>query len=475
MLLYRTIVLLFAAGGGIVGIILVCLLVMSWSNAERLRALSSHFDTDTQLRQVYQDLAEVADRTAETGSGVQQGLPQIADRLRRLAESAAYQANSSKALAATAARLESADLVARGTEVTAALAVLGRVLLQHEADRRAMLEQGRDKNERELQAMLALGIILPVFALAFFAFFHRRVLAPLNDLSIFFGLLARKEYTLAATDNVDPLVRPIFEKYNRMVGRMRDLEQGHVKREGFLQREVDQATRALFQQQAAMSRIERLAAVGEVSARLSHELRNPLSGVLMALTNLRSEIDSQDQDERLGLAISELERIGHLLSSIVEESRQVPERPRRLDLRSLVEEVIALARYRLSEAIELNGDVPNDLFVRLPEAGLRYALLNLVLNAAEALGGRSGAIDVVAERTSENIAISVRDTGPGFPDALLRTGVHEFGTWRLGGTGLGLATVRRFAFANSGGIRLENPAEGGACVTLLFARKGQED
>jgi signal transduction histidine kinase len=347
--------------------------------------------------------------------------------------------------------------------------VLGRVsdaLRVEAAAYRGLLEELDDHSRRGLHAALALAIVLPAFALAFATFFHRRVLVPLNDLTYLMGLLARKDYVAAATEDIDPLMRPLFEKYNRMVKRMHDMEQGHLKREDSLQRDVDQATRALVQQQLALSRVERLAAVGEISARLVHELRNPLSGVLMALTNLRGEIQSEDQDERLKLAIAELERIAHLLSNVVEDVRQIPERPRWLRLADVVGDLLTLVRYQLDDHIELVADVPPDLRCRLPESGLRHALLNLVLNASQAMGERVGTIRIAARREDDVLIITVSDDGPGFPEALLAAGVHDFGAWRRGGTGLGLATVRRFVLAHAGRLRLDNRAEGGARVTL---------
>jgi signal transduction histidine kinase len=454
MLLYRTILLMAVAGGLVVGIILVFVMAMSWSDAQRLGSVSSHLDFYLGLQRVYAELAQPAPSGAVAAD--------TADGLRRLADSAAARAAGSGERLARAATL----LASPNPDPGAARGLVGGVLSREASAHRELLGSLQDDSRRELNAAVGLGVVLPVFGLAFLVFLQGRILQPLNDLSYLLGLLARKEYAVAATDNVDPLLRPLFERYNRMVKRMHDLERGHLKREESLQRDVDHATRALVQQQAAVSRVERLAAVGEVSARLGHELRNPLSGVLMALTNLRAEIDSEDQDARLGIAIAELERIAQLLSSIVEDSRQAPERPRRLRLRPLLEELLGLVRYQLDDRVRVSAQVPDDLHCRLPETGLRHALLNLVLNAAKALGPRPGSIRVTAARTRDGLAIAVRDDGPGFPEELLDAGVHEYGSWRQGGTGLGLATVRRFAFANSGRLRLENLPEGGACVTL---------
>lgn len=462
MLLYRTILLLVGGGGLIVGILLVFILTQTWSNSDRLEPIAQHIGFYLRLQQASDELA--ASLPPDTTS--------VVDR-RSLAATLGKLAEHPDALAAgTDTRLRQAAARLRTADPTAPLAVHGSlagVLDQEGKAHRVLLDELQRDNWHEFQAALALAVVLPVLTIALLIFFHRRVLAPVYDLSDLLGLLARRDYTVVATDRVDPVVRPLFDQYNRMVKRLHDLEQGHQKREDSLRQDVDQATWALFQQQAELGRMERLAAVGEVSARLGHELRNPLSGVLMALTNLREEIDSEDQDQRLGLAIGELERISHLLTRVVEESRQVPERPRKLCLRTVVDQLVGLVRYQLDDRILVETEVPDDLYCILPESGFRHAILNLVLNAAQAMDHhQGGTVRITAERQADAVEISIRDDGPGFPEELLHAGVHEFGSWRRGGTGLGLATVRRFVFANSGRLQLSNPDGGGACATLVF-------
>jgi signal transduction histidine kinase len=459
LLLYRTILLLVGGGGLLVGTLLLFALSLSWSSAERLKPLSENLEFRAALQVLHERMAVA--RQAPGAPANEKDFRQQVAAMADAASNAALASETPETLRVLAR--DATPAVANGQARG-----IAEILAREDAAYRELVEEVRTNVRREFQALLALVIVLPALSLALLIFFHRRVLAPVNDLSRFLSLLARKDYVVAAADNADPLVRPLFDRYNRMVKRMHDLEQGHQKREDSLRQDVDQATRALFQQQVALARMERLAAVGEVSARLGHELRNPLSGVLMALINLRDEIDSQDQDQRLGLAIGELERIAHLLTRVVEESRQVPERPRLLDLRHVVEEMAMLVRYQLDEETRLETDVPKDLRCTLPESGLRHALLNLVLNAADALSGRAGTVRISAERRDGEVAIRVSDDGPGFPEELLGAGVHEFGSWRHGGTGLGLATVRRFAFANSGRLELGNRPGGGAVATLVI-------
>jgi two-component system NtrC family sensor kinase len=251
-----------------------------------------------------------------------------------------------------------------------------------------------------------------------------------------------------------------------MVKRMRDLDEAHAKREDALQADIDKATRALFQQQSALARADRMAALGELTARLAHDLRNPLSGVLMALTNLRDEVDAAEHIERLTTAINELERMARVLNNIVNESRIAPERPQRLQISCVVDELVRLMRYQLSSNIALTTDVPEDIYCRLPDAGFRHVLLNMVSNAAQAIGERPGTIAIAAARTEGHAELVISDDGPGFPEELMEAGVHEHGSWRKGGTGLGLATARRFAHEHGTRLELKNKPEGGAMVIL---------
>jgi signal transduction histidine kinase len=115
--------------------------------------------------------------------------------------------------------------------------------------------------------------------------------------------------------------------------------------------------------------------------------------------------------------------------------------------------------------ILLEAQVPKDLVCLLPAAGLRQALLNLVLNAVQVLD-EQGHVRVSAERRGERLEVSVSDDGPGFSEEMLAMGVRPFATGRSGGTGLGLAMVRRFTRDHNGELDLANQQPHGARVTL---------
>jgi C4-dicarboxylate-specific signal transduction histidine kinase len=127
---------------------------------------------------------------------------------------------------------------------------------------------------------------------------------------------------------------------------------------------------------------------------------------------------------------------------------------------------VALTRYQIPSHIELRSEVPGGLIGRLPECDLRQALLNLVLNAAQAIDGHPGHIVIAARRQQGRIEISVSDNGPGFSPELLGDGIRAFATSRTQGTGLGLAIVQRFVRDVGGQLKLANRFPQGALVTL---------
>ena len=131
---------------------------------------------------------------------------------------------------------------------------------------------------------------------------------------------------------------------------------------------------------------------------------------------------------------------------------------------------MALTRYQITETIELVNDSPNRLEVHLPESGIRQALLNLILNSADALGNNSGIIRIKIHAESDLLCIEVFDNGPGFSQDMLNYGIRPFRTSHQDGTGLGLAMVQRFVKDIDGKIKLSNITPKGACVSILLPR-----
>ncbi|MBV8755999.1 MAG: sensor histidine kinase [Deltaproteobacteria bacterium] len=224
------------------------------------------------------------------------------------------------------------------------------------------------------------------------------------------------------------------------------------------------ALRALERTRLAYGRAERLAAVGQMSAMVAHEVRNPLA-VLRAHLELARERDAA-QSERYNEMLGEVERINGLTKEFMTLARDTPLVVEPIELTELAREVAANARLAIhtlevevsGPTVSLDGD----------RAKLQQALYNLVINA-----GQVGAQHVRIE-VAEGPRITVSDDGPGIPADVATTLFDPFVTKRPGGSGLGLAVVRHVVERHGGTIELEPAARGARFSIILRGAHGPD-
>jgi two-component system, NtrC family, sensor kinase len=371
----------------------------------------------------------------------------------------------------------------------------GDVAMEAEVDRRDSLLQSMDGIVQEAEATLealrtsknnyaslseltAAGVALLIVVLVVLILVAKeRVLKPMWKLADMLGRLAREDYRTEPLDGLDAFIRPAFERYNRLVGRLARLENAHQSRHQRMETQVREAARVLVAQRAELARVERLAAVGEMAASLAHEVRNPLAAIRSACRSLIEDAGEEDVRERLRMIDEEVERLANVVNRELHSTRHRPEEPDRTDVTDLVSSLVNLMKYQMPDSVTLRMDIPGSVTLRLPPNGLRQALLNLIKNSQETLEGREGDILIaVAERCGEKeVEIRVEDNGSGFPQEILANGIHRFVTGKKGGTGLGLAMVERYVRDQGGRMEIENRPEGGARVRIVLPRREQTD
>jgi C4-dicarboxylate-specific signal transduction histidine kinase len=447
---------------------------MIWRNLDRLDRVQAYVGYSHRIQDAGLSLQRaLVDTLSGRMSYNREDLARISTKIRALSEEEAHLASDTPVrlgqVEASLARAANGKDGDGKTELFDALRVMHEILDAETEQREKVLEAVGREALVELEA--AMSILVAILILTWL-FLRRRILAPLHDLGLLLLNLAKEEFTPISVEHLDPLLSPVFHSYNVMVAHLAELEETKRMYAMSLEAEVRSATQALLEQQRSLARAEKLAAVGELAASLAHELRNPLAGIQMSCANLRQELQLPDQIERLDLIGAELKRMTKLLNELLEQGRQAPVPARDFDIGELLRELLALTRYQVPAHIKLMQETPPGLVCHLPDCSLRQALLNLILNAAQAMDETPGIIRITARKEHDALVIEVDDDGPGFNANLLHEGIRAFGTSRARGTGLGLVVVQRFVRDMGGRIELSNRAPRGARVRLLLPKTG---
>ena len=244
--------------------------------------------------------------------------------------------------------------------------------------------------------------------------------------------------------------------------------------------ELEQANKQLRQEaenretvQRELVRIQRLTALGELSAGVSHNLNNILTGIIGPAEIIQMEIE----DEELKRYAETVVRAGNLAADLVRRLHRAVgserDSTRSVDLREAVEEAVKSTRPRWKDEMEGHGNVidvqmhlPNDLYVEATRAGLYEIFMNLILNAVDALSlGRT--IEIRAEQRGQTIHTTFSDTGAGMNEEVRRRVFEPFFTTKANvGTGLGLAIVYGAISRWEGTIEVESQPGRGTTYTI---------
>jgi two-component system sensor histidine kinase HydH len=224
---------------------------------------------------------------------------------------------------------------------------------------------------------------------------------------------------------------------------------------------------------------EKLAAVGTMTAGLSHEIRNPLNAALLQLTVLERRVQKLSEHDRpplmepLKLVRDEISRLEHLLQDFLQFAR-----PRELSLKPLaLDPVISAVVDLLAGEAERRGvqiekqSSPGLPRVQAEDEQLRQVLMNLTLNALEATP-RGGRIVLSAQPRGEEVCIGVEDSGAGIELAARQHIFEPFFSTKASGSGLGLPIVHAIVTQHGGAVGVEDSSLGGArfWFTLRLSR-----
>lgn len=274
-----------------------------------------------------------------------------------------------------------------------------------------------------------------------------------------FGMNAVAETTSATSaQRIEELGRIILA-YSEVTEK---LQQSHER----LEETVRSLSNELSEKNRILERKERLAALGEMAAGMAHEIRNPLGGIQLYASLLAKDVEDRPASLSVVRKISDgVKRLEGLVSQVLQFTREIRANVDSADLAEVVEETIELATAAAAaKGVRLVTRGPNPMPVTIDSRLMGQALLNLVLNAVEAVS-EHGMVELEYGSGGEDgsqFHLIVQDNGPGIGPEIMDRIFNPFFTTREMGTGLGLAIVHRIVEAHDGAITAANRPEGGA-------------
>lgn len=236
-----------------------------------------------------------------------------------------------------------------------------------------------------------------------------------------------------------------------------------------LQAEVRRLSDELEAKNVELARRNRLADLGQMASHVAHEVRNGLVPIKLYLSLLRRRLrDDAVSSEIVGNVNSGFAALELIVSDLLHFSANRDPQFQLLSPGALVHDLCqSLLPQFVAQGIQITVDAPLELRATADPDMLRRALLNLLLNAVDAMP-HGGELVVTACATPLGVEIEVADSGPGLSETSLARLFEPFFTTKNNGTGLGLAIVERIAEAHSGQVLAANCPTGGAAFTLCL-------
>jgi len=245
-------------------------------------------------------------------------------------------------------------------------------------------------------------------------------------------------------------------------------DSGRITRWYSLLTEIEDRTQALArlqQMQSDFAHMNRVSMMGELAASLSHEITQPIASARNNARAAQNFLDMQPAElgevrEALACVVGDVDRAGDIIDRIRGHMKKAPPRMERFDLNAAIDEVIVLARsVIMRNEVSVNtrlaaGFVP----VQGDRVQLQQVVLNLILNAVEAMGSvEAGTRELLisTEQEQTGVLVAVSDSGPGIDPTHTERVFEAFYTTKSGGTGMGLSICRSIIDAHGGRLWVE--------------------
>lgn len=245
------------------------------------------------------------------------------------------------------------------------------------------------------------------------------------------------------------------------------------KRKRQLEQMADQLSKLYQELQDSfeqLKRADRLSAIGQLSASIAHEIRNPLASIEGAVNVLEKPQTSEEMRQEFREIIrKECRRLNQLLTNLLDFARPRMPQYQEVEIDQLLGSVIGLVVHAAGQSgVSLRKELPLDLTrVECDSEQLKQVILNLVMNAIHAMPD-GGEVLLAARQQDSNILIQVKDQGVGIAEEDVEKIFDPFFSTKKGGTGLGLSVAHRIVSQHNGTLTATRNADKGMTFSVLL-------
>ena len=312
---------------------------------------------------------------------------------------------------------------------------------------------------QERSALFAIALISIVLLVGVYV--SRRVTAPLRTLELTMARVSKGDFDVAVEVTSQNEIGAVATAFNQMT------------------KELGKRNDELEAKNALLVQSEKLSAIGELSAGLAHEVKNPMVGIVGFAQLGKESADLDEAKEYFGLIDNDAQRANSILQRLLEFARPPDVERERLEVRSVVDGAVKLVAHQLQlQGVRIETRYAEGLPVIIGNGNqLRQVLVNLMMNAGQAMEeSEKKMLYVEASGADWTLLVSVKDTGPGMaPEVRKRLFEPFFTTKPRGkGTGLGLSISRSIIEEHKGELRVESEIGAGATFVIRLPAAGAE-
>jgi signal transduction histidine kinase len=304
------------------------------------------------------------------------------------------------------------------------------------------LEDVKQKLYLFATVVIIIGIVLGLWM-------ARRVLKPVLIINNGVKRLGDGEIGVEIPEVGDGEIKEVAISFNKMSGKLKEL--------------ID----AIKTAQENLVRTEKLYAIGEFSAGVAHEIRNPLSSIKMLIQTFERKKEALSS-KNFAIIQGEIDRIDRIIKGFLAFTRPGTAEKKDVNINDILEEVITLTRPKMEQSsISLNKRFSSaSPIIKGNNDALKQVFINIVLNAIQAMDDEGGTLSIETLANNGSLTAIIKDTGCGIPENNLKYISDPFFTTKENGTGMGLALTYSIVNDHSGKINVESTPKIGTKITV---------